>query len=430
MQINPLLFDTSRIAAARGDFTSPIVEIPSGDSPDAVPRGVKSREREFRRRERMNEDALAPSSVAATIAAAPPKSAETLLRAEREVAPGSRASERTFQQSDQRARIASDNQGFRDALEKATEKQRPPQQADVRNTSKSPTAQTGDAKAAASSDLAESPQKSSSPRAQSNGLTLGTSALESQRAANPSITAPAKSPSITPLPHSGNPGANSASNRTIGPVPAATAAASGPQRFAAPAVLASARSAAATTSPPASATIAEAAPSPTHAQRASTTKPARIAEMRSEEPNFDPLLRFVRSNLDREHSSASLRLDPPDLGVVRVFLEVRRDVVALRIEPESAAAHQLLTDSADALRTTLERAGLHVEQLEVRIAPPPEAPLAPSDAGTSFRPDDGPSGDESFTDERTSRNRGPSRMHPATLEEDQPRYTGGLSLLA
>lgn len=79
----------------------------------------------------------------------------------------------------------------------------------------------------------------------------------------------------------------------------------------------------------------------------------------------EQLVRVARSRLNEKHTIATLRLDPPALGSVRMHMDLREDRLLLRIEPQSELAHRLLSEQTDALRGALEAAGIRLLRVEV-----------------------------------------------------------------
>ncbi len=110
--------------------------------------------------------------------------------------------------------------------------------------------------------------------------------------------------------------------------------------------------------------------------------------------NLERIVRVVQSQIDGDRSRATLRLDPPELGTVRLKLELQRDVLTLRVETQTAVAHRLLTEQLDSLRQSLQAAGIRLEQVEVR---PPTATSGMDDAHLSQDPDAREAGQEQST---------------------------------
>lgn len=96
----------------------------------------------------------------------------------------------------------------------------------------------------------------------------------------------------------------------------------------------------------------------------------------------EQLVRVVRARINEKHTVATLRLDPPALGSVRMHMDLRDDQLAVRVEPQSELAHRLLTEQTDSLRVALEAAGIRLHRIEI-IPPDPAAQSAFSDATNS-----------------------------------------------
>lgn len=104
-----------------------------------------------------------------------------------------------------------------------------------------------------------------------------------------------------------------------------------------------------------------------HAPSAASPAPAESADTRT---NLERIVRCLRAQIEGNRARATLRLDPPALGSLRLALDLQQDALALRIEPNSVVAHELLSEHLDGLREQLERAGIRLERVE--IAPPPQ----------------------------------------------------------
>jgi flagellar hook-length control protein FliK len=77
-------------------------------------------------------------------------------------------------------------------------------------------------------------------------------------------------------------------------------------------------------------------------------------------------VRVVRSRVSAQRAQTTLRLEPPELGRLRLHLDLRGEALALRVDTTTALAHRLLLEDADKLRQGLEVAGVHLERLEIR----------------------------------------------------------------
>jgi flagellar hook-length control protein FliK len=96
----------------------------------------------------------------------------------------------------------------------------------------------------------------------------------------------------------------------------------------------------------------------------------------SEQParsSFERLVQSIRTSMGARESQARIRLDPPELGHVRIDLKVTGGRVALRLETETHEARALLSSRLDELRSALAQHGLTVDRVEMRELTPPGA---------------------------------------------------------
>jgi hypothetical protein len=115
-------------------------------------------------------------------------------------------------------------------------------------------------------------------------------------------------------------------------------------------------------------------------------KPA-AAESAEREARIERIVRLIRGEIGRERSRATLRLDPPELGTIRMHMDLQKDRLLLRVDTQSDVAHRLLTEDVEALRAALAQSGIHLEKVEIR--PPPQRFDLPDDAGTRSPPEEG-----------------------------------------
>jgi hypothetical protein len=137
------------------------------------------------------------------------------------------------------------------------------------------------------------------------------------------------------------------------------------------------------------------------ARTASRATPAE--EPGSSDANIERIVRLLASRISKERSVATLRLDPPELGTVRLHLDLRQDQLVLQVDTQSPAAQRLLEEQLDTLRRSLEAAGVHLERVEIR-APHP-APGTP-DSGVP------------------SQEHPPTDGHPGASHQDAPAAGG------
>ncbi|MCC5828260.1 MAG: flagellar hook-length control protein FliK [Phycisphaeraceae bacterium] len=89
-----------------------------------------------------------------------------------------------------------------------------------------------------------------------------------------------------------------------------------------------------------------------------------------DQANVARLGRALNSGIAQRGGSVTLRLNPPEMGLVRVSLQVTDTTVTARFAAQTPEARQMLERSVEQLRASLERHGLHVERLVVREMPP------------------------------------------------------------
>ena len=82
------------------------------------------------------------------------------------------------------------------------------------------------------------------------------------------------------------------------------------------------------------------------------------------------LARVVRSNLGSRHASMTLRLDPPELGTVRIDVRMNNQALTLHIEAQTEAGRDALQSRLSDLKQALEQHGVRVERAEVELRPP------------------------------------------------------------
>lgn len=123
------------------------------------------------------------------------------------------------------------------------------------------------------------------------------------------------------------------------------------------------------------------------ASPAAQTEHAASTEPEDGDDNIDRLLKLVRGNISRERSTATLRLDPPELGTVKLRMELRDQTLNLKVETASAAAERLLQRDLDSLRQGLAASGLRLERVEFHVgeaaAPGPHAAHAANATSTT-----------------------------------------------
>ena len=126
------------------------------------------------------------------------------------------------------------------------------------------------------------------------------------------------------------------------------------------------------------------------------------AESAERTENLKRIVRVVSQHLRENSSRTVMRIDPPELGSLRLEMNLRGDALTLRIDTSTHLARHLLQEDVEKLRHGLEAAGIHLERVEVR--PPPTSPDAPDSPGLSQSQSDG-EGQEAFADANAEHSR-------------------------
>ncbi|MEW6252694.1 MAG: flagellar hook-length control protein FliK [Planctomycetota bacterium] len=101
--------------------------------------------------------------------------------------------------------------------------------------------------------------------------------------------------------------------------------------------------------------------------------PAATEAERNPDANTERILRLVHTRIGQERSVATLRLDPPELGTVRLHIDLRGEQLGLLIETQTPAARRVLEDELETLRRGLAASGIQLERVALRTAPPEQA---------------------------------------------------------
>ncbi|GJM25485.1 MAG: hypothetical protein DHS20C16_19000 [Phycisphaerae bacterium] len=80
---------------------------------------------------------------------------------------------------------------------------------------------------------------------------------------------------------------------------------------------------------------------------------------------FETLVKSIRMNRGTKSSSATIRLNPPELGKMKIHAQMSDDVLRVRVEAASSAARSLLTERSSELLAALSERGIDVDRFEV-----------------------------------------------------------------
>ena len=117
---------------------------------------------------------------------------------------------------------------------------------------------------------------------------------------------------------------------------------------------------------------------------ATTTSTASSAETRAEntdaERNIDRMVRVLSQQINERSARTVMRLDPPELGSLRLYMDLRDETLSLRVQTSTGVAHRLLSEDVERLRRGLEASGIRLERIEIQ---PPVAEATVADAQSS-----------------------------------------------
>lgn len=111
---------------------------------------------------------------------------------------------------------------------------------------------------------------------------------------------------------------------------------------------------------------------------ATTSSPSLAQQLQTwsspEDQEFSgQMTRGLAAMMNQRGGMMTMRLNPPELGEVRVQMTLSRGVVSAEFQASTAQAHALLDRNLTALRSALEGQGLTVDRLNVHVAPPAAA---------------------------------------------------------
>ncbi|MCE9592237.1 MAG: flagellar hook-length control protein FliK [Planctomycetes bacterium] len=141
-----------------------------------------------------------------------------------------------------------------------------------------------------------------------------------------------------------------------------------------------------------------------------------------EEANVARVARALQQAVQQKGGTVTLRLQPPELGLVRVQMEVVNGVASVRFQAEDETVTSMLSRQMTTLKQALEGQGLKVDRLEAQTLPQPAPQTNTGDSSMERRaessPDDGRSrGGFTPGDEGRSRGDGQARRRTATFNQ-------------
>lgn len=166
-----------------------------------------------------------------------------------------------------------------------------------------------------------------------------------------------------------------------------------------------------------------------HSQTGSANKPDTPArtddETSARRGEFAKLMRNVRLNVGQKQSSATIQMNPPQLGRLRIDVRMIDQRLSVQVETQTPESRALMTERAGELIDALRAGGIEVEQFEITtvaqrdglITTKAEQPRDTNDGAPQLK--------------RTTRRNGDSGDdHEDTRTRNEGHDRGGLSLRA
>jgi flagellar hook-length control protein FliK len=345
--------------------------------PSAAPRtrhaqDLEQREAKLRRKDA--EDRAAVAHDAATL-----RPAEVAQRAERDMLPGSQAARREQLQSQSRDAAAHEQRGFRQALADAANRASGERGTAAARTTAEPTASakadtSGSGPASAGTPAHPAGTEPSPATARpATAACAGNSTATGTAGGAPTTSHAVGARGLTPARQSAVPSLASLGAKVTGVTGVAAAMKAG-----APPATGESR--------PSGVQVVAGTSARTGGAKAPAGQAARAApEAESNnDANIERMLRLIHTRIGKDRSVATLRLDPPELGTIRLHMDLRNDQLSLQVETETGAAQRLLGEQLDTLRKNLEASGIHLERVEIRA---PTASNATAEPNTSQHAD-------------------------------------------
>jgi flagellar hook-length control protein FliK len=130
------------------------------------------------------------------------------------------------------------------------------------------------------------------------------------------------------------------------------------------------------------------APKPDTAKVAPSAAPApQRPEARFAEANHPTIVTDIKGKLLPDGGSMDIHLSPPDLGAMRVRVEVRDGAITASFQAADEQTAKLLSHSLGDLKTALEAQGVSVEKLHVSQMPREQQPSQNNNGNSSREPD-------------------------------------------
>lgn len=133
------------------------------------------------------------------------------------------------------------------------------------------------------------------------------------------------------------------------------------------------------------------------------------------DPNVARVARGLQNAIQQSGGLVTLRLQPPELGLVRIQMEIQQGVASVQFQTEHSSVRDLLSHQLASLRDTLQNQGLVVEKMDVQTIPASvEGSQGRGADGSSHQ---GRSAGQFFTQRQGSESRQQERQPPGSRQE-------------
>jgi flagellar hook-length control protein FliK len=294
-------------------------------------------------------------------AAAAPCSADVIQEAERNVEGSSRAFRRQVAHESGVEQFRQGREGTRQAMQ--AKEAAPASRASSGSSTESQTEST--LKAGARSTATTEARAASAASAKANSPASATNSTGNRVNSNPASTqAPSAAKAATGSPSSAAPTGNGITARG-GPAalaPVRAAAAVQVQAAARPGAAGGAKGSG--QAPVASVSARSSVRTSTFS--ATKAGASGAAENADRSGNVERIVRLVAQRIRGERSHTVMRLDPPELGSLRLQMDLKGNALTLRIDTSTHVAHRLLSEDVHRLRHGLEASGIQLERVDLR----------------------------------------------------------------
>jgi flagellar hook-length control protein FliK len=122
---------------------------------------------------------------------------------------------------------------------------------------------------------------------------------------------------------------------------------------------------------------------PTQTTSATSASAAQQSPASSHENVLDQVVLGLRGKLDPQNGKAEIRLDPPNMGSLKVSIALNKGSLTAQFETSTDVVRDLLSNHIDKLRSVLEGQGITVDRLAVQTQAQPQTPSQTSDQGSA-----------------------------------------------